>query len=308
MSKDKWGGKVLEKELKKAKTFEEQVDILEERKLLITDREETKRILARVNYYRLSGYFKYFYVDGKEEFKEGTTFDELYKLYKFDESLRRLVMNLTEEVEVSFRTYVAYYIAHNFGEEGHLDVSKFDPRSEEYHNRFIEKLNEKINSYEDKEFIRHHKEKYEGKLPIWVIVEIFSFNDLSRLYGNMKKAGRKEIIKANYNDPKIVRSAYDVRNWIKVLTDVRNMCAHYERLFNRRFTNSIKLPPMYDGKVFTNRLFAALIILKLLVNDTEIWNEFMDNLDDLFNKYEFEDLGSMGFTEDWKDILESKKD
>lgn len=86
----------MEPELKKAKTFDEQVDILEERKLLIADREETKRILARVNYYRLSGYFKYFYVDGKEEFKEGTTFDELYNLYKFDESLRRLVMNLTD--------------------------------------------------------------------------------------------------------------------------------------------------------------------------------------------------------------------
>ncbi|MGL6107714.1 Abi family protein [Romboutsia sp.] len=298
----------MEPELKKAKTFDEQVDILEERKLLIADREETKRILARVNYYRLSGYFKYFYVEGKEEFKEGTTFDELYKLYKFDESLRRLVMNLTEEVEVSFRTYVAYYIAHNFGEEGHLDVSKFDQRSEAYHNRFIDRLNDKIDSYEDKEFIMHHKEKYEGKLPIWVTVEIFSFNDLSRLYGNMKNTDRKEVIKANYKDPKIVRSAYDVRNWIKALTDVRNMCAHYERLFNKRLVNSIKLPPMYEEKVFSNSLFAALIVLKLLVNDTEIWDEFMNDLNGLFDKYGFKDLESMGFTEDWEEILESKKD
>lgn len=298
----------MELELKKAKTFDEQIDILEKRKLEIKDREEIKRILSRVNYYRLSGYFKYFYVEGKEEFKERITFEDIYKLYKFDESLRRLIMNLTEEVEVSFRTYVAYYIAHNFGEEGHLDVSKFDPKSEVYHNKFIDKLKDKIDSYEDKEFIRHHKEKYEGKLPIWVIVEIFSFNDLSRLYGNMKNTDRKEIIKINYTDPKIVRSAYDVRNWIKVLTDVRNMCAHYERLFNKRLTNSIKLPPMYDGKVFSNNVFAALIILKLLVNDTEIWDEFMNSLNELFNKYEFEDLGSMGFTEDWKEILQSKKD
>lgn len=298
----------LIKPLKKAKTFEEQVDILQERKLIIVDREEIKRVLSRVNYYRLSGYFRYFYEGGKEEFKEDTKFEDIYRLYKFDEGLRRLIMNLTEAVEISFRTHVAYYIAHNFGEEGHMDVSKFDPKSEEYHNRFIEKLNDKINAYEDKEFIRHHKEKYEGKLPIWVVVEIFSFNDLSRLYGNMKNSDRKAIIKNNYSDSKIVRSAYDVRNWIRVLSDVRNMCAHYERLFNRRFTNSIKLPPMYDGKVFNNSIFAALIILKLLVDDVEIWDEFMVNLNALFNKYEFKDFSSMGFTDDWKDILDSKKD
>lgn len=298
----------LIKPLKKAKTFDEQVDILQNRNLIIGDREEIKKVLSRVNYYRLSGYFRYFYKHGKEEFKEGTKFEDIYRLYKFDEGLRRLVMHLTEVVEISFRTYVAYYIAHNFGEEGHMDVSKFDPKNEKHHTKFIDKLNEKINSYEDKEFIKHHKKKYEGKLPIWVVVEIFSFNDLSRLYGNMKNSDRKAIIQNNYSDYKIVRSAYDVRNWIRVLTDVRNICAHYERLFNRRFTNSIKLPPMYNGKVFNNNIFSALIILKLLVNDVEIWDEFMINLNILFDKYEFKDFSSMGFTENWRDILDSKKD
>lgn len=291
------------KDLKKAKTFDEQINILEKRNLVIEDKDEAKKILSKINYYRLSGYFRYFYKDGVEEFKNGTTFNDLYKLYKFDEGLRRLIMNLTEVVEVNFRTFVSYYIAHNFGEEGHLDVDKFDSKSKEYHTKFIEKLDDKIDSYEDKEFIKHHKSMYRGKLPIWVVVEIFSFNDLSRLYGNMTNKDRKEIIKANYNDPRIVKSAYDVRNWIRVLTDVRNMCAHYERLFNKRFTNSIKLPPMYEGKVYNNTLFAALIILKLLINDTEIWDEFIDNLNKLFEKYEFTDLASMGFTDDWSTII-----
>lgn len=291
------------KDLKKAKTFDEQLDILEKRKLIIVDRDKAKNILSKINYYRLSGYFRYFYKFGIEEFKENTTFEDLYKLYKFDESLRRLVMNLTEVVEINFRTYVAYYIAHNMGEEGYKDISKFESKSKNYHEKFIKNLKDKINSYEDKEFIKHHKATYLGKLPIWVVVEIFSFNDLSRLYGNMKNKDRKEIIRANYQDKGIIKSAYDVRNWIRVLTDVRNMCAHYERLFNKRFTNSIKLPTIYDNKVYNNTLFAALIILKLLINDDEIWNEFIDNLNRLFEKYEFTDLASMGFTDDWNSII-----
>lgn len=32
----------------------------------------------------------------------------------------------------------------------------------------------------------------------------------------MKDKDFKEIIKVNYEDPKIVKSAYDVRNWIRV--------------------------------------------------------------------------------------------
>lgn len=297
--------KELSKPLKKAKTFDEQIDILLERKLTINNREYVKNVLSRINYYRLSGYCRYFYKLNKEEFIDGTSFEDIYKLYKFDESLRRLIMNLTEEVEITFRTHVAYYIAHKFGEEGHLDISKFNVK---YHQKFIYKLNEKINSYEDKEFIKHHKEIYDGKLPIWVVVEIFSFNDLSRLYGNMKNNDRKEIIKTNYTDIEIVRSAFDVHNWIRVLSDVRNICAHYERLFNRRFTNSIKLPPKYDGKVFSNTVFASLIAIKLLINDNNVWDNFMVDLMDLFVKYDIKDVSMMGFTDDWEEVLQSKKD
>lgn len=293
------------KPLKKAKTFDEQIDILLDRNLIIDNREYARNVLSRINYYRLSGYCRYFYKSDKEEFIDETKFEDVYKLYKFDESLRRLIMNLTEEVEITFRTHVAYYIAHNFGEEGHLDISRFNAK---FHQKFIDKLTEKINSYEDKEFIKHHKEIYDGKLPIWVVVEIFSFNDLSRLYGNMKNNDRKEIIKRNYNDAEIVRSAFDVHNWIRVLSDVRNICAHYERLFNRRFTNSIKLPPKYDGRVFTNTVFAALIVIKLLINDKNIWDHFMVDLKNLFVKYDIEDVSIMGFTEDWEEVLQSKTD
>lgn len=119
----------------------------------------------------------------------------------------------------------------------------------------------------------------------------------------MKTADRKKIIRTNYNDPQIVKSAYDVCNWIRALTEVRNICAHYERLFNRTLTNSIKLQPMYNDKGINNSIFATLIILKLLINNNEIWNEFMVCLNNLFDKYEFNDLSSMGFTDDWKDIL-----
>ena len=293
----------MERELKRKKTFDEQIDLLKNRNLIIDNEKQAKYILSKVNYYRLSGYFKYFY-QSENRFKEGTSFDDIYNIYKFDTELRRLIMSLTEEVEISFRTYVAYYIAHNFGEEGYLDSSKFN---EKYHNKFIDNIKEKINAYKEKEFIKHHNKQYNGKLPIWVIVEIFSFNDLSRLYGNMSNKDRKNIIRNNYVNIDILYSAIDVHNWIRILCDVRNICAHYERLFNRRLTNSFKLPRKYN-KVFSNTLFSVLIVLKLLINNEIIWDDFLDKFYNLLDKYNFSDFEALGFTNDWKLILESKKD
>ena len=43
--------------IKKATTFEEQIERLEKKDIIITNRETCKVFLARINYYRLSGYY-----------------------------------------------------------------------------------------------------------------------------------------------------------------------------------------------------------------------------------------------------------
>lgn len=298
--------KVLKRPLKKAKTFDEQVDILQERKLLIDDREYAKKVLSKVNYYRLSGYFIYFYVPGKEEFRQGTKFEDIYNLYKFDTELRRLFMELTEEIEINFRTYIAYYIAHNFGEEGHLNNDNF--YSKNYHYEFVQILNKKVESYKDKAYIKHHKDIYDGNIPIWVAVEILSFTDLSKLYSNMKNNDREKIIYNNYKDIDVVKNAGIVRFWIQSLSEIRNKCAHYERLYDSKLKKDIKLPKPYRLKdIRSNSLFAALIIFKLLINDEVLWNDFIDRFEDIISKFEFKNFHNMGFINDWKNILTGKK-
>lgn len=295
------------KPFKKAKTFDEQVDILKSRKLIIEDKEYAKQVLAKVNYYRFSGYFRYFYKYGLEEFKEDSSFEEIYDLYKFDTELRRICMELTEEIEIKFRTHVAYYIAHNFGEYGHLDKDNF--YNEEFHNLFIMTLNTKIDNFKYKEYIKHHKEIYSGNIPIWVVVEILSFTDLSKLYSNMRNNDREKIIYDNYKDKDVVKNATTVRYWLQSLLEVRNSCAHYERLFDIKIKKGIKLPKQYINKnIKNNSLFANLIICKLLINDDKLWDEFMDRFDNIVCKYKFKNLYNMGFIDGWRDILIKKKD
>jgi len=47
--------------------------------------------------------------------------------------------------------------------------------------------------------IVHHQKKYAGVFPIWVVVEYFSFNTLSKLYKNLLEPDKKIIAQGLYN-------------------------------------------------------------------------------------------------------------
>ena len=105
---------------KPPKTFDEQIQILENRGLIINDRARAKRHLSNVSYYRMSAYmlpFKKRDASGKplDEFVEGTTWDDVYSLYKFDRKLRLLVFDAIERIEIALRTQVIYQLSHKYG-------------------------------------------------------------------------------------------------------------------------------------------------------------------------------------------------
>lgn len=114
-----------DKKLKDFKSLDEQIDLLEKRGLIIYNKDKAKRFLTNTNYYRFSGYYKPFYIKDTEQFKEKTTFNDIYNLYNFDRELRNLIFSLTEQVEIKFKTWIAYYISENYGNQGHLEKELF---------------------------------------------------------------------------------------------------------------------------------------------------------------------------------------
>ena len=113
--------------LKEVKTFEEQLDILKDRNLIISDIDKALNILRNVNYYRLSGYYPFFYIKNTSDckFNTGTTFEDIYQLYCFDKELRVILFGLTQSLEIMVRTHLAYEIAHKYGVDGWESVDLF---------------------------------------------------------------------------------------------------------------------------------------------------------------------------------------
>lgn len=283
--------------------IDEQINHLKSEGMYIEDDAFVKAILTRINYYHLSGYWYKFY-DKNKKFVTGTTLEQVYNLYLFDCELRFLIMELLKDLEIKLKAHIANFIGEKWGPLGYRCIGNF--YEEDDHINFLSILNKKKKQYKKKPVVEHHIRHYDGKLPIWAVVEILSFSDVTKFYKNFHDRDRKTLLKANYGNWDVINNSAETPKWINVLCDVRNKCAHYERLYNARFSNSIKLPQKYSSyNLKTNKLFSALLILFLLIDDEKVKKQFIEDLKSLFEKYNFSDIESMGFPEDWETILQA---
>ena len=103
------------------KTFEQQIEILKNRNLIINDESMAKEILTTHNYYNVvNGYKELFCCrdeNNNEKFINGTTFDELYALYCFDRELRSIIFKYTLQIENTLRTLISYVFSKYHGVE-----------------------------------------------------------------------------------------------------------------------------------------------------------------------------------------------
>ncbi|MCK4554461.1 Abi family protein [Candidatus Parcubacteria bacterium] len=97
---------------KQPKTFNEQIELIKSRGLIIDDEERLKKYLINISYYHLSAYFKSF--QHSDRFKDGTTFEDVINLYEFDKKLRLLLSDVLERIEKSFKCSVIYNLAINY--------------------------------------------------------------------------------------------------------------------------------------------------------------------------------------------------
>lgn len=295
----------MSQDIKPFKTIEEQIAILEDRGLIIDDEESAKKFLANLNYYRLSAYTLTLRKD--DQFYENVHFSDVMQIYNFDMELRAVLMYLLESIEVSMRTYIGYFHGKTYGALGYYNASSFE--DEERFNKFTDDYKNAIMEYGDKEvFVQHHNDVYDGKFPIWVLVELLTLGTLSRLFKNLPKDIRNEICKSHYGK---INDEY-IGNWLQGCTILRNICAHRGRIYNRQIPFSIRLGKkdqqiFRDNGISINRaskqLFAYIIVMKKMIPDDNVWNTFAGRLNYLINKYSFVKLNYYGFTDDWKKII-----
>ena len=281
-------------ELKQPTSIDEQIDILEQHSCIVSDTSVAANVLSTVSYYRLSAYFLPFkQSDGT--YKSGTTFEQVLRLYDFDREFRALVFSAIECIEVALRARLSQLHGMKYGPLGYLDSANFNSRHDEV--KFHNNLQREITSNHKVPFVKHHLENYDGKFPVWVISELFTFGMLSYFYSDMLTQDKKEIARqynANYRN---------LGSWLRCCTDARNICAHYGRLYYRVFTAS---PSGFDlPESVRHRAWAVMLVIKALYPSHDKWlTEFMPRMISIMEKYRDDiNLYHLAFPENWDEEL-----
>ncbi len=264
---------------KPPKSLEEQVQILVNRGVCVTDVPQACLVLGRLNYYRFCGYglfFENFSTEGKrlDQFKEGTTFKQILNLYHWDESLRNLLREALAWVEVSFRTAFVYEMAITTKNPfWHLDSQwmTFKHDSTQFESDCTDAAKEATEV-----FTKHFQEAYQSDVtPCWILAEILSFGKWSRLFGCLK---HKENTKRVAN--RLGAPPNDIVSWIRSLVVLRNRCAHHGRLWGYSFKLRPSMTPTMQKLDWSaDRLGIMIwIITDLMCKEPERRERFLNQL------------------------------
>ena len=69
----------------------------------ITSQEDVEKALKSIGFYRLRGYSFQLYDNAAKKYVSGTKFEDIIKLYQFDQELSALVFPMISKIEVALR-------------------------------------------------------------------------------------------------------------------------------------------------------------------------------------------------------------
>ncbi|MCD8106614.1 MAG: Abi family protein [Oscillospiraceae bacterium] len=283
------------KQIQPPLTISEQIENLKALGLSIADEESAADFLNDVSYYRFIKAYSLGLKSKSGNYFNGVSFGQLTQLYLFNSNFRQLLFPQIEKIEVNLRCRIANQFSLSHGATGYLDANNFSY----YPERFENEIQDEVRRNRRSPFIQNFQKNYEdGSIPFYAVVEIFSFGTLSKFYKNMLPADKKAVAKTFGVNYKYLES------WIESIAYVRNVCAHYGRLYNATLP---KKPSLYQEDratgVSENHIMGTLVCMKRLLPNDNHWEEFVNTIGHLFNKYPSVRKETMGFPENWKDIL-----
>jgi abortive infection bacteriophage resistance protein len=293
-------------------SYTDQINQLKYRGLIIDNDNKAEHILQNIGYFRLSGYWYPFLETPKNQhkFKRGSNFDTAFKLYCFDNELRKIVFSEIIKIEIAVRTKMVHTLAEKYNPFWHMNYALFNKAA--IHDEIIDYFKEIYNK-SDEQFIKSFKKNYTDPIPpSWMMLEISSFGKLSRMYSNLKSIPEKRHI-ANYFglDENVFAS------WLHALVYTRNICAHNTRLWNRIMGISPQIPQsthhswikttdafntiLKKNISINNRVYFILSIIRYLLLTINPQSTFNTTIQDILKKYPMVDKRAMGFPDTWQE-------
>lgn len=258
--------------------------------------------LSIISYFRLSEYLRPMRGSDGKRFKMGSSLDNALKLYYFDRELRCLLFRTIQSVEIALRTSLIQIISMSYGSFWFMEKDKF--KNTKTYFATLGKITSEIGRSHETYITDFYDDYSSPSLPpVWKTLEVLSFGTLSKMYENLSEKSLKRGIARSFNVPTHVY----FENWILTIAILRNMCAHHNRVWNRRFAIKPKIPRSMPSNWIKNinpdpaKLYLQLCILQYLEDSIHPSNKFSEELQVLLGKYPSVDIAAMGFPDTWQE-------
>lgn len=240
-------------------TIDEQVRLLESRGMRCDDK--TELTLLREGYYAVVNGYKRPFLDvaatsfeGEDRYLEGTSFSDVYALFRFDRGLRALTFRHLMMVEATLRSLTSYaFCSRHPKPEAYLDPNNFTQRrdyirgEDEYEGDLrwmIDTLEHHARSRERDPRgpgrdvrVAHFQDKHDT-VPLWVLVDEITFGNLKYLFALLRRDEQlcvcDGLARISQAGPKGTLTPRELERDLEAIVDVRNLCAHGERLYDAR--------------------------------------------------------------------------
>ncbi len=295
-------------DVKNPEAFCKQIKKLIDHGCIVNDTQQAIMILNKINYYKLSAYFLPF-KESDGTYTKGTNLLKVYKIYEFDRKLSALLYGIIQTIEVFVKTQIAYYHSKQYGSLGYMDDANVDSKFINEHKRLIAQFKKEIKHNQELPFVKHHLKHYNGNFPIWVAVELFTLGNTSQFYSQLKTSDKKIIARSISYITKINCTYYHLTSCLKCLTELRNKCAHFARLYYTQFKSTPNLPRSLSDNAFISGkkyiyLYSYIYVLKILYPSPEKWSVIVTDLKALIDEYaEFINIKHIGFPDSWEKLL-----
>ena len=171
----------------------DQVAVLKSRGLVVGDDAFVLHKLEFISYYRLANYWRPMGFDIiTHQFKPGSRFEDIVRLYDFDMELRSLIFTAIQHVEIAFRSQIIHCFSLPYGSFWFMNPALF--KNPSIYARCLHSLGDEIGRTKE-EFIVEYFTKYDNPAypPVWKSLEVASFGTLSEMYSNFADNNAKKM-------------------------------------------------------------------------------------------------------------------
>ena len=283
-------------------TFEQQIELLKQRGLIIEDEDEAIAILDRTSYFRLADYWRPMEIDrATHQFRSNAHFKNVVAIYRFDAELKELLFKAILQIEVATRSKMIRFFSATHHPFWFADATLSED-SGLFQSNLSSIRREISRSQED--FITEHFAKYETPEfpPVWKTLEVISLGTLSKLYTNFSDHTAKDLMAKDFGLPQHLI----LGSWLASITVLRNKCAHHARVWNRRFPVMPVLPRKTIRPWIKNRniqpykLYVQICCIAYWLQSINPASTFIKDIKALIAKYPVVAPAVMGFPRDWQ--------